>query len=282
MCPIRCAKTGNMKRFEGRVAVITGAASGMGAAVARRCADEGMQVVAADIDETGLAELGIDHTVYCDVAKAADMVSLRDEVVERYGAVHFVYLNAGVVIAGPVDELSLEAWEWTLGVDLWGVIHGVRNFLPILRKQDEGHIFATASTCGLQASPGIAPYNVAKFGVVALMETVAHELGPDSNVGVTVLTPGAVNTRIAYSERSMPDEVKAVHQSSAIEDGFLARSRALLAEQGMAPSNVADLVFQAARERRFWIVTHPGWHDVVENRVAGMRANGELRAGFGG
>lgn len=271
-----------MQRFEGRVAVVTGAASGMGAAVARRCAAEGMRVVAADIDEDGLAALGIEHVVHCDVSKAADVDALRDEVVGRYGAVHLVYLNAGVVIAGPVDELSLEAWEWTLGVDLWGVIHGVRAFLPILRQQDEAHLFATASTCGLQASPGIAPYNVAKFGVVALMETVAHELGPDANVGVSVLTPGAVNTRIAYSERSMPDAVRAVHRSSPIEDRFLANSRALLAEKGMPPERVADLVFQAARERRFWIVTHDPWLDIVENRVAGMRANGELRAGFGG
>jgi NAD(P)-dependent dehydrogenase (short-subunit alcohol dehydrogenase family) len=220
--------------------------------------------------------------VHCDVSQADDVNRLRDEVMARYGAVHFVYLNAGVVIAGPVDELSLEAWEWTLGVDLWGPIHGVRAFLPILRQQDEAHIFATASTCGLQAAPGIGPYNVAKFGVVALMETVAHELGPHSNVGVTVLTPGAVDTRIAYSDRSMPDAVRAVHRSSDIEDRFLATSRSLLAEKGMAPAAVADLVFQAARERRFWIVTHSPWLDVVENRVAGMRANGELRAGFGG
>ena len=254
----------------------------MGAAVAKRCAAEGMHVVAADIDEDGLAALGAEHAVLCDVASAVDMQRLRDETMDRFGAVHFVYLNAGVVVAGPVDQLSLEAWEWTLGVDLWGVIHGVRTFLPILRSQDEAHIFATSSTCGLQAAPGIGPYNVAKFGVIALMETVAHELGPSSNVGVTVLTPGAVDTRIAYSDRSMPDRLRAVHQPSAIETGFVARSRALLAEHGMAPSAVADLVFEAARERRFWIVTHPAWLDVVDDRVAGMRANGELRAGFGG
>ncbi len=172
-----------MRDLGGKVAVVTGAASGIGRATATRLAEEGMKVVMADIEEAALegavAELaGAGHEVLgvpTDVSDWEAVSRLADSTMKAFGGVNVVHNNAGVVVSGPVAELTLADWEWVLGVDLWSVVYGVKAFLPLIRKAGEGHIVNTASTAGLQASETIAPYNVAKFGVVALTETLRAE-----------------------------------------------------------------------------------------------------------
>ena len=275
-----------MEQLEERVAVITGAASGIGLAMATACAASDMKVVLADIEAaplaaavdalaaTGAEVLGVPT----DVRSEAAIRALADATLARFGAVHLVHNNAGVVTAGSIDELTIEAWRWVLDVDLWSVIHGVSVFLPILKAQGVGHIVNTASTAGLQAGRSIAPYNVAKFGVVALTETLRMEVA-GTGVGASVLCPGAINTRIVDAERNRPADVPA--SAGAAADGFRDRSGELLRTRGLDPSDVAALVLDAVRTDRFWIITHPRWIDVLAERVEGMRT-GELRQSFGG
>ena len=275
-----------MEQIAGRVAVITGAASGIGRAVAMACVAGGMKVVLADIEAAPLAaavdELAASGAevlgVPTDVRSETAIRALADAALDRFGAVHLVHNNAGVVTAGAIDELTIEAWRWVLDVDLWSVIHGVSVFLPILKAQGVGHIVNTASTAGLQAGRSIAPYNVAKFGVVALTETLRMEVA-GTGVGASVLCPGAINTRIVDAERNRPADVPA--SAGAAADGFRDRSGELLRTRGLDPSDVAALVLDAVRTDRFWIITHPRWIDVLAERVEGMRT-GELRQSFGG
>jgi NAD(P)-dependent dehydrogenase (short-subunit alcohol dehydrogenase family) len=178
--------------------------------------------------------------------------------------------NAGVVTAGPLQSLSLGDWEWVLGVNLWGAIHGVKTFLPILLEQDEAHVVSTASTAGLVAAPHLGPYNVSKFGVVALMETLAREMGvTKARVGVSVLCPGPIDTRIVDAERNRPDVLRAGHVETREERAFLTGAKGQLAE-GLAPERVAELVLAAVRAERFWILTHPEWKPLLERRLAAL------------
>src|ERR1700687_6002094 len=174
-----------MKEFRGKVAVVTGAASGIGRALAQRFAREGMKVVLADVEPAALEQAAreIDASgattfaVRTDVSKAADVERLAQATVERFGAVHVVCNNAGVAVSGPTWMNTVADWEWVLGVNLWGVIHGVRVFTPLLLSHGgEGHIVNTASMAGMISGPGTAVYTVSKFGVVALSETLHHEL----------------------------------------------------------------------------------------------------------
>jgi NAD(P)-dependent dehydrogenase (short-subunit alcohol dehydrogenase family) len=213
-----------------------------------------------------------------DVSSAQAIEALRDAALDAFGAVHVVHNNAGVVAAGLLDELSMATWRWVLDVDLWSVIYGVSVFLPILKAQGEGHIVNTASTAGLQSAKNIAPYNVAKFGVVALSETLRVEV-EGTGVGASVLCPGAINTGIAHAERNRPGDVPPSTGKAA--DRFFSGSAELLRTQGMDPADVGAMVVDAVRTNRFWVLTHPGWFDVLDARLAGMRA-GELRQGFGG
>lgn len=280
-----------MQEFRGKTAVVTGAASGIGRAVATRLAAEGMNVVLADIEQAALdrtvAALKADGRsvigVRTDVSKAEAIEHLAAETVKTFGAVHVVHNNAGVVTAGRADQLSLADYEWVLGVDLWSVIHGVRTFLPLLEASGEGHMINTASTAGLQASPNIAPYNIAKFGVVALTETVARELEiRRSPIGISVLCPGAINTQIVYSERNRPEASARQHQDSVEAEQFRKRAGGLLANQGMPPENVADMIVNAIRSKQFWILTHPDWKRVMRRRVEAMCESDGLITDFGG
>ena len=278
-----------MDDLRDRVAVVTGAASGIGRAVAACLAREGTAIVLADIEEPALeraarelAESGAEvHAVVTDVSSLADIERLAAETMTRFGRVHILHNNAGVVAAGPIAELALATWEWVLGVDLWSVVYGVRTFLPLIREAGEGHIVSTASTAGLQSAAGIAPYNVAKFGVVALSETLALELA-GSPIGVSVLCPGAVDTRIVEADRNRPDRVAAEHRTSAVEIEFKERAGKVLATQGMAPAAVAELVLEAIHAKRFWILTHPSWTNVLRERVEAMASDGHLYNSRGG
>lgn len=275
-----------MQELKGKVAVVTGAASGIGRAVAGRLAVEGMAVVMADIEAAALAVASAElaaagHRVLAvptDVRSRDAIEALRDAALDAFGAVHVVHNNAGVVASGPVEEVSLELWRWVIDVDLWSVIHGVQVFLPLLKAQGEGHIVNTASTAGLQANAGIGPYNVAKFGVVAISETMHLELD-GTGVGVSVLCPGAINTRIVDAERNRPDGVAG--STGAIADRFRSNAGAMLATQGLDPSVVADMVLDGIRTDRFWILTHPAWFDVMSERAAAM-PSGRLHHGFAG
>jgi NAD(P)-dependent dehydrogenase (short-subunit alcohol dehydrogenase family) len=261
--------------------VVTGAASGIGRALARRFAAEGMHVVLADVEAGPLADLEKELAAsgaqtlaqVCDVAREEQVKALAGAALARVGAVHVVCNNAGVVTAGPTHTLSQQDWDWVMGVNLWGPIYGVRAFLPILMEQDEAHILSTASTAGLVAGAAIAPYNVSKFGVVALMETLARELA-HTKVGVSVLCPGPINTRIPQAERNRPAD-KHVHTETAEERRFYAAAGPMLAE-GMDPAEVADLVMSAIRENRFWILTHPEWKEILRRRVALLAASDAL------
>ena len=269
-----------------KVAIVTGAASGIGRATATRFAAAGMRLVLADIDSVALAAVADEITaagheavaVPTDVRSSAAIESLRDAALDTFGAVQVVHNNAGVVAAGTFEEIGLDLWTWVLDVDLWSVIHGARTFLPLLKAQHEGHIVNTASTAGLQAMGGIAPYNVAKFGVVAVSETLRVEL-EGTGVGVSVLCPGSVNTQIVHAERNLPPDVAAA--TGATADRFRSRAGAMLAAEGMDPAAVADLVHDAVVEDRFWVLTHPAWLEVMAERVSAM-GEGRLHHGFGG
>ena len=262
----------------------------MGLAMAQAFAAEHMKVVLADIEagplDAAVADLqagGHEAVgVVTDVRQRLQIEALAQSALDHFGAVHVAINNAGVVTAGRVAELTLEDWEWVIDIDLWGPIHGMRTFLPIVEAQGEGHLVSTASSAGLQAAANIGPYNVAKHGVVALMETVARELAArHSAVGASVLCPGAVNTRIVESERNRPPESLAQRAETREGDMFRNSAGALLA-RGLDPAVVADMVVDAIRTKRFWIITHPGWYDVLAERVARMRGDGGLVDRFGG
>jgi NAD(P)-dependent dehydrogenase (short-subunit alcohol dehydrogenase family) len=279
-----------MERFEGRVAVITGGASGIGLALARRFAGEGMKVVIGDVEEPAL-KAAVDELhgggaevegVVTDVTDAEQMQGLADAAVARFGGVNVFCNNAGVGGGGLSWEMPLSTWEWVLGVNLWGVIHGIRAFVPLLMQQDEGHIVNTASIAGLVAAPFMGPYNASKHAVVALSETLHHELAMMApQVKVSVLCPGWVSTNIADSSRNRPAHL----QGDALEDGAAGELLRQIIAQGMPPADLAEKVLAAIRDDRFWILTHDDesdmWVRAVNRRIEslGERANPEFNLG---
>ncbi|MBV8302753.1 MAG: SDR family NAD(P)-dependent oxidoreductase [Acidimicrobiia bacterium] len=265
-----------MHELTGKVAVVTGAASGIGNAVATRLAGEGMKVVLADIEEGPLADAekqledagAAVLAVPTDVTKADQVDALAAKTFEAFGTVHVVHNNAGVAAGGPMWTLTEADWQWVLGVNLWGVIHGVRAFVPRLVEQGEGHVVNTASIAGLTSAPLMGPYNVSKHGVVTLSETLAAELAlHGSPVKVSVLCPGWVNTRIHEADRNRPAELQSPAQgdTSLIEMGRQVLETLL--KSGLEPSEVANKVLDAIREERFYILTHPEMTPIVQHRM---------------
>jgi NAD(P)-dependent dehydrogenase (short-subunit alcohol dehydrogenase family) len=247
--------------MQGKVAVVTGGASGLGRAFADRFAAEGMRLVLADIEEDALAraveelrDQGADVVgLRTDVARLDDVEALRDRALDAFGHVHVVCNNAGVA-GGAVVDAPIELWQWVLGVNLWGVIHGCHVFLPLLIAQDEGHVVNTASMAGLSGAAGLGVYCTSKFAVVGLSESLHHDLAArGSQVGVSVLCPGFVQTRIFESHRNMPDHVRAV---TTPDDAADDAQRAIVSA-GIPPSVAADAVFEAVRDRRFFVLPHP-------------------------
>jgi len=252
-----------MQELRGGTAVVTGAASGIGLALARKAASEGMNVVLADVDVDALAEAastlegapadGVAE-VRCDVSDPDAVAALADLAYDRFGSVELLCNNAGVGGGGRVAELDRKDWEWVLGVNLWGVIHGVTSFLPrMLEAGTPAHVVNTASMAGFFATPGMAPYAVSKFGVVALSESMRGELA-GTPVGVSVLCPGWVSTRIHESERSRPAELAV--ERPEVDDAMRDMIRDVI-RSGLDPADVADIVFGAVRADRFWVFTHP-------------------------
>jgi NAD(P)-dependent dehydrogenase (short-subunit alcohol dehydrogenase family) len=250
----------------GKVAVVTGGASGIGKGIAARLAAEGARVIIADIQRDALeataAELGVDG-VPTDVSDSDSVESLARTVVERYGTVHVVCNNAGIGPLAPVKDLTLDDWRWMLGVNLWGVIHGVHTFLPILSgNPDGGHIVNTASMAGLVAHARLGAYSTAKYGVVALTEVLAEELAADgSRVGVSVLCPGTVRTNIGTSSRNRPAELgDAGFKDVDIELEDNPRYRWIYPEQA------GRVVVRAIKRGDLYALTHPDWYPQVAAR----------------
>lgn len=262
----------------GRVAVVTGAASGIGLGLSERFAAEGMRVVMADVEEPALAEAadllagrGAEVLpVPTDVTRADQVEALRDRALEAFGAVHVVCNNAGVGGGSPLPlwELPAGEWEWVLGVNLWGVINGIRAFVPVLLEQDSGHVVNTASMAGL--IPGIlGPYSVTKHGVVALSEALHLQLqvqNPAGTVGVSVLCPGWVRTRIFESDRNRPAALGPAAEPGPEGEAVREAIRQLV-EGGMDPAAVAGHVVDAVRSGRFYVLTHPEFDATIRERA---------------
>jgi NAD(P)-dependent dehydrogenase (short-subunit alcohol dehydrogenase family) len=268
-----------MQSLTGRVAVVTGAASGIGAALAQRFAAEGMQLVLADVEQDPLARIAADLqaqgvatlALRTDVSKPRDVEALAQQTLERFGAVHVLCNNAGVASFGYAWERSVADWEWVLGVNLWGVIHGIRSFVPIMLRQGaEGHIVNTASMAGLTTLPLHSLYQVSKHGVVTLSESLHHELSLiGSKLKVSVLCPGWVDTQIGSSERNRPAPMQGDAGPAALRaEEARAREWALQSlAVGMPAAEVAACVLAAIREERFYILTHPDWNGLVRTRM---------------
>ncbi len=260
------------------VAVITGAASGIGRGIAERFAAEGIAVVLADIEEEPLVKLAADLrakgatvlAVKTDVSNAKDVENLAERTLDAFGAVHILCNNAGVVCSRPIWEHSIADWEWVLGVNLWGVIHGIRTFVPrMLAQETECHIVNTASILGLVRGPGEGIYKVSKHGVVALSETLADELAQKgSQIQVHVLCPGWVRTGILDSARNRPDTLQNPESETQQTIGASRNVRAEM-ESGMSPVEVADYVYKAIQDGTFYIHTHPELKTWVYARMEG-------------
>ena len=268
-----------MKLEAGKIAVVTGAASGIGLALSERFATSGMHVVLADVDEGALLAAaeritgrGVEAlTVRTDVSDEASVQALAAAAVERFGAVHVVCNNAGVMSSADPWFGPLSAWTWLMGVNLWGVIHGVRAFLPVLAAQAEGHIVNTASIAGLYPGFGAA-YDATKHAVVAITDDLYTSMRQAGlPIGVSVLCPGWVRTNILDADRNWPAGLGSEPPAALGADIVLGHVRRVI-DEGMPPAAVADLVADAVETDRFWVLPHPEfveiavqrWHDIAE------------------
>lgn len=261
-----------MKNFQNKVAVITGGASGFGREFAIIGARLGMKLVLADVQQDALdktkAELEAQGAqvlaMRCDVRKAEQVQALADATMEKFGAVHLVFNNAGVGSGGLIWENSVADWEWVLGVNLWGVIHGVRVFTPLMlecaKKEPgyEGHIVNTASMAGLLTPPNMGVYNVSKHAVVSLSETLYHDLQlVKAPVGASVLCPYFVPTGISQSHRNRPDDVKSDSSVTASQMASQLMSEKAVSSGKVTAAEVAEQTFAAIKENKFYIFSHP-------------------------
>lgn len=265
-----------MDALRGRVAVVTGAASGIGYALAERFAAEGMRVVMADVApdrlEAAAQKIGTGDgadvlAVVTDVTRWEDVDSLAARAYERFGAVHLLCNNAGVQRDGLAWEFSLDEWQWILGVNLWGTVHGVNAFVPrMIERSEAAHIVNTASLGGLVAFPRIAMYTAAKAAVIGLSETLRHDLRDQGlPIGVSVLCPGPVMSSLREHSRAL--------RPSGADEGEIS----LVTHVERAPAaEVAELVVAAVRAGRFWILTHPEYGEQIERRCRGIVATDEV------
>jgi len=276
-----------MKDVKDKVAVVTGAASGIGRGMAQSFVHAGMKVVLSDVEEARLAAtckdlqaLGADvHAVVTDVSKPDHVSALAQQSLSRYGAVHVLCNNAGVgTEARPSWNASLEDWNWVLGVNLMGVIHGIRNFIPLMIEQGgEAHIVNTASLAGLIYGENTV-YSVSKFGVVALSESIQLELArAGHSLKVSVLCPAWVNTDIARAGRNRPGNVPPAAPRAPLNQVF-ADWAADQTANGLEPRAVGDQVLNAIHNERFYVLTHPEWQPLIEHRMKTVLSGGNPTA----
>ena len=262
-----------VRELRGRVAVVTGAASGIGRELALACATEGAHVALADVDEKGLAETwrllpaGCESIqARCDVTNAGDLESLAARTYERFGAAHVVFNNAGVAVAGPAWSAPLDEWKWVLDVNLMGVVHGIRAFVPrMLEAGTEGHIVNTASVAGLLSVPGSGVYCASKHAVVSLSECLFHDLrAARSAIGVSVLCPAWVATGIADSERNRPAALAA---RNPLAGPYEENVRKAVASGKLSAAEVARITVDAVKSGRFYVLPHQRIKASIESRL---------------
>ncbi len=261
-----------MKDFRGKVAVITGGASGLGREFANMASRLGMKLVLADVQAKALehaTEELLDGgaevlSMVCDVSKGSHVQELADSAIARFGAVHLVFNNAGVGSGGLIWENSEQDWEWVLGVNLWGVVHGVRVFTRAMlecaaRDSDyQGHIVNTASMAGLLCPPAMGVYNVSKHAVVALSETLHHDLAlVEAPIKASVLCPYFVPTGIAQSHRNRPEELESEERLTPSQVAAQMMTEKAVESGKVTAQDVARIAFEAIREERFYIYSHP-------------------------
>jgi NAD(P)-dependent dehydrogenase (short-subunit alcohol dehydrogenase family) len=257
-----------MKNVEGKVAFITGGASGMGLGMARAFAKAGMKVMIGDI-EAGPAQKAADELkgkgldaacVQVDVTKQESMQAAAEQTFKTFGKVHVLCNNAGVAVGGYSETCNMRNWKWVVDVNLWGVVYGLQAFVPRILEQDEGgHVVSTASMAGMVGLRGAGPYNATKFAVVGMMETCAAD-HRKHNIDASVLCPGIVATNIGNSGRNRPEEYGGTVKPSDKDN-----TAAMLA-QGLNPDIVGDLVLEAIRENQFYIFTDPSLKHLIETR----------------
>ncbi|MCP4002883.1 MAG: SDR family NAD(P)-dependent oxidoreductase [bacterium] len=269
-----------MQDFRGKVAVVTGGASGIGFALARRFGREGMKIVLADIEDAALAGAiekleseGFEALgVRTDVSNADSLANLAEQTLQRFGGAHILCNNAGVLTAGLSWESPLSDYEWTFGVNIWGVIHGVRTFVPIMLEQDtECHVINTSSMAGVTTLPFTSIYHMSKHAVLAYSESLYHELNMrEAKIGVSALCPEAIATAIGRSERNRPSKLS--------EDGPVSTESKIVnqalkdtVDKGVKPEVIADRVLEAVRENRFYILSEDVWRDAAHTRLDDVR-----------
>lgn len=266
-----------MKQLKDRVAVVTGGASGLGRAMALRFAREGVKLVLADIEQDMLdatvkefRNAGHETTgIRCDVSRGEDVEQLAEQTLKAYGGAHIVCNNAGVAPGGRVWEHTTKEWEWALGVNVWGVIHGIRVFTPIMLKQGvEGHIVNTASVAGLLSLPGMGMYCLSKHAVVTLSESLHHDLVEQGDkVRCSVLCPAYVPTRISDSERNRPAHLRDNREKSQEDLKRDEMLRHAVQSGKISAEQVADQVFEAVRDQRFYVLPHQKIKPAIETRL---------------
>ena len=274
-----------MREFSGKTAVITGGASGIGHGVASRLAAEGMNLVIADIEQSALdsAVAGFEADgvsvlgVRTDVADNDSVKALAAAANAHFGDVHVLFNNAGVAGGGPILEPDdIGVWDWVLGVDLMGVIYGIKAFGPaMVAHQEPCAIVNTASMAGLLPTPSMGAYTVAKYGVVAMSEVLSLETRETTNLRVSVLCPGFVHTRIADSDRNIPEHLVSLEEPTEESEFRRSAVRDLVAS-GMSPSEVAQKVFEAIVEERFYILPHPQYGEQIVARAQHITAGGSV------
>ena len=270
-----------MRELKGKTAFITGGASGIGLALGRAFAASGMKVMLADIEapaldaavETLKTTGAIVEGIPCDVSDADSVEHAAQATVRAFGRVHVLCNNAGVASGGGIDTIALDTWRWVLDVNVMGVVHGIRSFLPHLRAHGEGgHVVNTASMAGMLRPQWLNPYAASKFAVVAISEGLAVQLKP-LGIGVSVLCPGFVRTRISTSARNRQDRygpARALDPTSPV--GALAAKMAELVETGSDPASIAARVLAAIREDELYVFTHPEMGPPMAERFAAISA----------
>jgi len=269
-----------LKELRGKVAVVTGAASGIGRALAERFVDEGLRVVLADVESAPLQEVaqalekrGADVLpVLTDVSQAEQVRALADQALAAFGAVHVVCNNAGVMAGGVCWEAPLEDYEWLLGVNVWGVIHGIRTFVPILLESgEEGHVVNTASMAAVTHMPYAGVYFMTKHAVLSLSETLYHELRlRGAPIGVSALCPELIATQIHRSARNRPDRLRTA-DASGKERRIVEEALAQGVQRGVAPAQIARRTLDAIREGRFYVLAEDEWRRACETRLEDIR-----------